>query len=223
LFKLSSFVHRQRGGQETIEIEKKVSSSSLLQLKLVNRNHPDRVNIKKTMCKDEKKDCRCCEKAKPLLNAKHTTLLHMNTKRAHEKPCSACTECLDFDPSCHCEECERSRSRRRRLIEETPRRSKKALRYLTLCEVRRHRTAQSAWLIKGRYVYDVTEMVPAHPGGDYSILRHSGGQKLDCTQDFNFHSRKGQKIWDRYKIGILVPCPSDGTRPLCEAPSCSVM
>jgi cytochrome b involved in lipid metabolism len=137
-----------------------------------------------------------------------------------KKRCSACTQCLDFDPSCKCEDCERSRGRRRRLMKETP---KRKMRAYTWCEIRRHRTVGSAWLVKGRYVYDVTDMIPVHPGGEYSILRHSGGQKLDCTEDFNFHSAKGQKIWNRYKIGMVVSCPSDGTRPYCEPDSCSIM
>jgi len=218
---------RQSGGQVTTEFENlnKVSlKSSLLNLKLVNRGKISSVN---SMCK--KDGCVSQEKTKkkPKLNTKVTRrLLDLNKRQIEKKMmkkwCTACTQCLDFDPSCSCEECERTRSRRRRLVEEAPS-SRKKLQYYTLCEIRRHRTAGSAWLIKGRYVYDVTKMVPAHPGGDYSILRHAGAQKLDCTEDFNFHSRKGQKIWDRYKIGVVVPCPSDGTPPKCEASSCSIM
>ena len=225
---------RQSGDQKTTEFENKVStSSSLLNLKLVNRGKKNFNSVHSTkMCKkDEIHKGRCVcqeekESKKSKLNTKVThRLLDLNKrqiqKKMMKKRCTACTRCLDFDPSCSCEECERTRSRRRRLVEEAP--SRKKLQYYTLCEIRRHRTAGSAWLIKGRYVYDVTKMVPAHPGGDYSILRHAGAQKLDCTEDFNFHSRKGQKIWDRYKIGVVVPCPSDGTPPKCEASSCSIM
>ena len=227
---------RQCGGQETTEGKLSFKSSSLLNLKLVNRGK-HRLN-RETMCKNEEK-CGCSEEKggsceekstscqekmkKPKLNTKMThTLLDLNKRHIQKKMkrCTACTRCLDFDPSCSCEECARARSRRRRLVENTPR---KKLQYYTLCEIRRHRTAGSVWLIKGRYVYDVTNMVPAHPGGEYSILRHAGAQKLDCTEDFNFHSRKGQKIWDRYKIGIVVPCPSDGTPPKCEVSTCSIM
>jgi nitrate reductase (NAD(P)H) len=76
-----------------------------------------------------------------------------------------------------------------------------------MCQVRRHASIESAWLVAGGYVYDVTEYLAtaAHPGGDMSILRKCGG-KVDCSQDLQFHSPKGKQLWKRYKIGKVIPC-----------------
>jgi nitrate reductase (NAD(P)H) len=61
----------------------------------------------------------------------------------------------------------------------------------TLCQVRRHCTAESCWLVAHGKVYDVTAMVKRHPGGQRSILRHAG---TDSTEDFDFHSKNGRKM-----------------------------
>ncbi|EJK53908.1 hypothetical protein THAOC_26563 [Thalassiosira oceanica] len=76
----------------------------------------------------------------------------------------------------------------------------------TACEVRKHNRPESCWLTVGNNVYDATDYLHSHPGGVQAILRKSGGVS-DCTEDFNFHRRKGQKEWQRFKIGKLIPCP----------------
>ena len=75
----------------------------------------------------------------------------------------------------------------------------------TMCEIRRHKTADSAWLVAGDYVYDATTYMQMHPGGEKSILRKCGGE-VDCTQDMLFHSAKGQKLWKKYRIGKVKRC-----------------
>jgi len=83
----------------------------------------------------------------------------------------------------------------------------------TLCEIRRHQSPQSAWLVAGGYVYDATDYIKMHPGGETSILKKCGGG-CDCTQDLLFHSVKGQQLWKKYKIGKVRPCcssPEDKT------------
>ncbi len=62
----------------------------------------------------------------------------------------------------------------------------------TMCQVRRHCTADSCWLIAHGKVYDVTRMVKKHPGGERSILRHAG---KESTEDFDFHSKSGKKLY----------------------------
>ena len=49
-------------------------------------------------------------------------------------------------------------------------------------------------------VYDVTEFIEKHPGGSNALLNKIGE---DCTVDFNYHSKNGRKLWDKYKIGYL--------------------
>ena len=76
-------------------------------------------------------------------------------------------------------------------------------RYYTLAEVRTHNTMESAWVLVGDTIYDVTSYVSDHPGGASSILNKSGGI-VDCTTDFNFHSKRARKEWKRHKVGILL-------------------
>ena len=75
------------------------------------------------------------------------------------------------------------------------------------CEVRRHASAESCWLVAGRDVFDVTSFLPRHPAGTRSIVRKAGG--ADCTEDLGFHSAKAQKLWMQHKIGRLEPCGAE--------------
>lgn len=113
--------------------------------------------------------------------------------------CDACPFCLDVCDNLKCALCAPKRQavgdRRHRF---------------TKCEIRRHSTAQSCWLVAGSDVYDVTSFLPRHPAGTFSIVRHAGGQ--DCAEDLSFHSSRAQKLWARHKIGRLVRCKSDKVR-----------
>ncbi|GMI63261.1 hypothetical protein ScalyP_jg8643 [Parmales sp. scaly parma] len=77
--------------------------------------------------------------------------------------------------------------------------------HYTMCEVSKHNTIESCWILAGNKIFDVTDFLMNHPGGIRSMLRYSGGVK-DCTDDMNFHSRKSIKLWNKMFIGILQPC-----------------
>jgi cytochrome b involved in lipid metabolism len=62
---------------------------------------------------------------------------------------------------------------------------------------------ESAWVLVGNTIYDVTSYVSDHPGGTASILNKCGGI-VDCKTDFNFHSKRAQKEWKRHKVGLLL-------------------
>ena len=78
----------------------------------------------------------------------------------------------------------------------------------TLCQVRRHCTVESAWLVAGGSVFDATEYLSQHPGGASAILRKAGGA-MDCTEDMQFHSPSGRKMWQKYLVGELEPCAAN--------------
>lgn len=80
--------------------------------------------------------------------------------------------------------------------------------YYTMCQIRRHNTRDSCWLVAGATVYDATPILEHHPGGMDSILRKGGGVK-DCTVDIQFHSRGGRDAWKRCIIGKVKECGSD--------------
>jgi cytochrome b involved in lipid metabolism len=77
--------------------------------------------------------------------------------------------------------------------------------YFTMCEVKRHVTRNSCWLVAGKNVYDVTRFLDMHPAGDQTMLRAAGG--IDCTRDFNFHSHAAQQMLEQFYIGMLRKCP----------------
>ena len=75
----------------------------------------------------------------------------------------------------------------------------------TMCQLRRHNRADSAWVLVGHTIYDVTSYVRNHPGGAEAILRKAGGA-ADCTEDLRFHSKRAQKVWKKNKVGTLCRC-----------------
>ena len=83
--------------------------------------------------------------------------------------------------------------------------NKQQTRTYTMCQLRRHNHAESAWILVGDTIYDATPYIKSHPGGTETILRKSGGV-YDCTEDLMFHSKRAQKEWRRHKIGTLRRC-----------------
>lgn len=119
-------------------------------------------------------------------------------------PCEACPYCADSCGDEHCKLCLEKPTLE--IITPTCPPSKDAQPVFTLCQVRRHCTEKSVWIVAGKDIYDVTAYVDRHPGGKACILRKAGGAK-DCTDDLQFHSKAGQRGWKKYKVGTLVPCP----------------
>lgn len=79
--------------------------------------------------------------------------------------------------------------------------------YYTMCQLRRHCTEDSCWLLAGDIIYDATPYLKgkSHPGGEHSILKKSGGA-CDCKVDIQFHSKNARSMWKKYKIGKLRSC-----------------
>lgn len=71
----------------------------------------------------------------------------------------------------------------------------------SLSEVAMHSTLDDCWLIMFDKVYDVTEFVFEHPGGDFILLEYAG---CDATQAFiASHGSSAYKMLDKYLIGTL--------------------
>lgn len=117
-------------------------------------------------------------------------------------PCEACPYCADTCGDDGCKLCVLKRVE----IKTPTCPPQSAEPVYTLCQVRRHCTEKSCWIVAGNDIYDVTTYMNRHPGGKECILRKAGGSR-DCADDFQFHSKAGRKAWNRYKVGTLVPCP----------------
>lgn len=77
---------------------------------------------------------------------------------------------------------------------------------IRLEEVREHgRDADSVWIIHKDCVYDITDWIPNHPGGEV-ILRAAGGSIDQYWKIFSIHEKQDvYDILDQYKIGRLDP------------------
>lgn len=73
----------------------------------------------------------------------------------------------------------------------------------TLSEVQQHASLDDCWMVIFDKVYNITDFVYEHPGGDYILLEYAG---RDATQPFlsSRHGSSAYKMLDKYWIGILV-------------------
>lgn len=65
-------------------------------------------------------------------------------------------------------------------------------------EIAEHNTEESLWLIIRGKVYDLTEYIPLHPGGE-AILRNAG---LDSTEGFS-GSQHPARVWEMVGYELL--------------------
>lgn len=73
----------------------------------------------------------------------------------------------------------------------------------TLSEVQAHCSLDDCWMVIFDKVYNITEFVNEHPGGDFILLEYAG---RDATHPFlsSRHGSSAYKMLDKYWIGILV-------------------
>ncbi len=77
---------------------------------------------------------------------------------------------------------------------------------LTAAEISKHNNAGDCWLLIGGKVYNVTEFIPMHPGGESTIIPYCG---QDATVAFDTkggrgaHSQNAQNLLASYYIGNL--------------------
>ncbi|PIA47304.1 hypothetical protein AQUCO_01400164v1 [Aquilegia coerulea] len=82
-------------------------------------------------------------------------------------------------------------------------------RMYSMYDVKKHNSAESAWIVVHGYVYDCTPFLKDHPGGIDSILINAGS---DSTEEFDaIHSDKAKKLLEKYRIGELIDSVSDSS------------
>ncbi|KAG9508637.1 hypothetical protein GZH46_02861, partial [Fragariocoptes setiger] len=73
----------------------------------------------------------------------------------------------------------------------------------SLADVAEHSTLDDCWMVIFDKVYDITEFVYDHPGGDFILMEYAG---RDATQAFlnSRHGSGANKMLDKHWIGVLV-------------------
>ncbi|KAI9499351.1 hypothetical protein BDB00DRAFT_796457 [Zychaea mexicana] len=82
-----------------------------------------------------------------------------------------------------------------------------AVKFYTRDEVVSHNTPESCWVLYKGNVYDVTEFIQDHPGGDDLILDYGGKDVTAIMKDEleHEHSEAAYEILEEYCIGVLAP------------------
>ncbi|KAI8365535.1 hypothetical protein BD560DRAFT_401811 [Blakeslea trispora] len=80
-----------------------------------------------------------------------------------------------------------------------------ALKQFTLNQVSKHKSSDSCWVIFKDKVYDVTEFLHGHPGGDDLILDYGGRDVTEVMKDVleHEHSDSAYEILEEYCIGVV--------------------
>ncbi|ORZ20754.1 cytochrome b5-like heme/steroid binding domain-containing protein [Absidia repens] len=69
-------------------------------------------------------------------------------------------------------------------------------------DVNAHKTRQDLWLVIHNKVYDITEFVVEHPGGEEVLLDEAGKDATESFEDIG-HSEEARFILEKYLIGEL--------------------
>ncbi|XP_020212890.1 cytochrome b5 [Cajanus cajan] len=78
-------------------------------------------------------------------------------------------------------------------------------------ELSQHNTKDDCWILVDGKVYDVTQYLDDHPGGDDVILATTG---KDATEEFEDvgHSKSARELMEQYCIGELDTSPPISTK-----------
>ncbi len=124
------------------------------------------------------------------------------TGRSGGDECDQCDACLYCNDVCSWPSCTKCMDKRRIVALLTSRRDE-----YTLCQINRHSSVHSCWLVAHGRVYDATGFISHHPAGPRPILNRAG---QDCTVDYDFHSRYSQRhYWRPLMVGKMVRCPGE--------------
>ncbi|KAJ1548977.1 hypothetical protein HK405_011945 [Cladochytrium tenue] len=82
--------------------------------------------------------------------------------------------------------------------------SDKAATVHTLAEIAKHTTGKDCWMVIDGLVYDVTDFLSEHPGGDEVMLDVAGKDATQAFEDIG-HSDDARKTLKSYLIGKLDP------------------
>ena len=74
---------------------------------------------------------------------------------------------------------------------------------IPMSEVEKHNTPENAWIVINNKVYNVTEFIEEHPGGEGVLIAYAG---TDCTEQFKsvIHSQAADEIMEELYVGDVL-------------------
>ncbi|KAJ8921651.1 hypothetical protein NQ315_010560 [Exocentrus adspersus] len=73
----------------------------------------------------------------------------------------------------------------------------------SLADVKTHNDNRSSWIVIHNNIYDVTEFLNEHPGGEEVLLEQAGKDGSEAFEDVG-HSSDARELMIKYKIGELI-------------------
>ena len=174
---------------------------------LLTTSATDEVNV----VSDDESDFVCSSTSRLCRTTTHDPAHHDDAVPS-EPVCDSCQYCNDVCEVPNCTDCQSKTSNylRKGITQQRHR-------VFTMCQIRRHNSIEnSVWIVADDTVYDVTSYIQYHPGGMECILKKAGG-KHNCMRDLQFHSHRGQQLFNKYAIGKVVSCPGCVTTAVATA------
>jgi cytochrome b involved in lipid metabolism len=135
-----------------------------------------------------------------------SAMLNKSDELQMQLRCDACPLCNDVCDNPHCRSCQ-EKSENATFVNKLHGQTTTTTTF-TLCQVRRHNHAGSAWVVAGKNVYDVTSYLDRHPAGSACILSIAGGQ-CNAMSSLKRHKKYAQRKWEMFRIGTLKRCDKD--------------
>lgn len=80
------------------------------------------------------------------------------------------------------------------------------------CELKRHRSLRSCWVVVSGEVYDITDLLSVHPGG-LQVLLQAAQQGQDCAPIIEEHPLSARRVLSNYRLGEFYVCESQTMHP----------
>lgn len=91
--------------------------------------------------------------------------------------------------------------------------NKEEVKYYRLEELKQHCNGNSAWIHINNHIYDVTNFLDQHPGGEEVLIEQAGGDATEAFEDVG-HSKDAHEMKKQYLIGELHPDDRDAFQTL---------
>ncbi|KAE8743673.1 hypothetical protein FOCC_FOCC010714 [Frankliniella occidentalis] len=78
-----------------------------------------------------------------------------------------------------------------------------ATKLYSMAEVAQHNDNKKSWIVVHNGVYDVTEFLNEHPGGEEVLLEQAGKDATEPFEDVG-HSSDARELMAKYKVGELI-------------------